>query len=70
VQHTQAELSIVMSKIPNEVKTGYNMVGGVDSRKYSNHDVSDATKFPYLESQSYLESWGEGPSGAPLLEPA
>jgi hypothetical protein len=52
------------------VKTGDNMVGGVDDLKYSNHDVSDATKFPYLAAQSYLESRGEGPSGAPLLEPA
>jgi hypothetical protein len=70
VQHTQAELGIVMPKIPNKVKTEDNMVGGVDSLKYSDHDVSDATKFPYLAAQSYLESRGEGPSGAPLLEPA
>jgi hypothetical protein len=58
------ELSIVMPKIPNEVKTGDNMVGGVDDLKYSDHDVSDATKFPDLAVQSYLESRGEGPSGA------
>jgi hypothetical protein len=66
--HTE-ELGIVMPKIPNGVKTGDNMVGGVDSLKYSNHDVSDAIKFPYLAAQSYLESRGEGPSGMPLLEP-
>jgi hypothetical protein len=52
------------------VKTDDNMVGGVNSLKYSDHDVSDAIKFPDLAAQSYLERRGEGPSGAPLLEPA
>jgi hypothetical protein len=70
VQRTQEELAIVMPKIPKGVKTDDNMVGGVDSLKYSDHDVSDAIKFPDLAAQSYLESRGEGPSGAPLLEPA
>jgi hypothetical protein len=31
--------------------------------------VVDAVKFPDLAPHSYLESRGEGPSGAPLLEP-
>jgi hypothetical protein len=70
VKRTQEELSIVMLKIPNEVKTWDNMVGGADELKYSDHDVSNATNFPDLEAQSYLECTGEGPSGAPLLEPA
>ena len=48
VQCTQAELSVVMPKIPNEVKIGDNMVGWFDDLKYSNHNVSDDTKFPYL----------------------
>jgi hypothetical protein len=63
VQRTQEELGIVMPKIPKGVKTNDNMVGGVDSLKYSDHDVSDAIKFPYLAAQSYLERRGEGPSG-------
>jgi hypothetical protein len=44
------------------------MVGGVDTIKYSDHDVADAVKFPDLVPQNYLESRGEGPSGTPLLE--
>jgi hypothetical protein len=67
--HTR-KLGIVMSKIPNKVKTEDNMVRGVDSLKYSDHDVSNTTKFPYLAAQSYRESRGEGPLGAPLLEHA
>jgi hypothetical protein len=70
MQCTQEELSIVMSKIPNEVKTGDNMVGGFDSLKYSDHDVSDSTNFPYLAAHIYVESRGEVPSGAPLLDHA
>jgi hypothetical protein len=70
VQCIQAELVIVMPKIPKGVKTDDNMVGGVDSLKYSNHDVSDAIKFPHLEQHSYLERRGEVPLGVPLLEPA
>jgi hypothetical protein len=58
-----------MPKIPNEVKTRHNMVGGVYSLKYSEHDVFDTTKFLYLVAQIYLERRGEGPSGAPLLKP-
>jgi len=46
------------------------MVGGFNDLKYFDHDVSDATKFPDLATQSYLESRGEDPSGMPLLEPA
>jgi hypothetical protein len=68
MQRTHAELSIVMPKIPNEVKTGDNIVGGVDSLKYYDHDVSNAIKFPDLVAQSYLESMGEGLSGTPSLE--
>jgi hypothetical protein len=59
-----------MPKIPKGVKINDNMVGGVNSPKYSDHDVFEAIKFPDLEAKSYLERRGEGPSGAPLLEPA
>jgi hypothetical protein len=52
------------------MKDDDEMVGGVDGLKYSNHDVSDVIKFLDLGAQSYLESRGEGPSCAPLLEPA
>jgi hypothetical protein len=50
-----------MPKIPKGVKTTNNLVGGVDGLKYSDHDVSDAIKFPDLVAQSYLERRGEGP---------
>jgi hypothetical protein len=51
------------------VKANDAMVGGVDTIRYSDHDVADAVKFPDLAPQNYLESRGEGPSGVPLLEP-
>jgi hypothetical protein len=66
--HT-GELAIVMPKIPEGVKVDDEMVGGVDTIRYSDHDVADAVKFPDLVPQNYLESRGEGPSGVPLLEP-
>jgi hypothetical protein len=59
-----------MPKIPKGVKVDDEMVGGVDSLKYSDHDMEDVVKFPDLAPQSYLERRGEGPSGTPLLEPA
>jgi hypothetical protein len=60
----------VMPQIPEGVKADDEMVGGVNTMKYSDHDVADAIKFPYLAQQNYMECKGEGPSGAPLLEPA
>jgi hypothetical protein len=63
------QLAIVMPKFSKGVKTDDDMVGGVYSLKYYDHDVSDAIKFPDLAAQSYMESRGEGPSGKPLLEP-
>jgi hypothetical protein len=50
VQHVQAELAIVMPKIPKGVKVEDDMVGGVDALKYSDHDMSDAINFSYLAS--------------------
>jgi hypothetical protein len=62
------ELAIGMPKILEGVKVDDEMVGGVDTIRYSNHDVADVVKFLYLVPKNYLESKGEGPSGAPLLE--
>jgi hypothetical protein len=58
------------AKNPRGSEGDDEMVGGVDTIKYSDHDIADTVKFPYLAPQNYLESRGEGPSGAPLLEPA
>jgi hypothetical protein len=44
------------------------MVGGVTAIKYSDHDVVNVTKFPYLASQNYLERRGEGSSSMLVLE--
>jgi hypothetical protein len=63
------ELEIVMLKIPKGVKVDDEMVGGVNSLKYSDDDVVDAVKFPDLALERYLERRGEGPSDTPLLEP-
>jgi hypothetical protein len=45
------------------------MVSGVTAIKYSDHDMTDVTKFPDLASQVYLEIRGAGSSGMPLIEP-
>ena len=58
VQCVHAELAIVMPKIPKGVKIDDNMVAGVDILKYSDHDVLDTIKIPYLATQIYLESRG------------
>ena len=58
-----------MPKILEGVKDKDEMVGGVDTIKYFDHGVADAVKFLYLAPQNYLESRGEGPSSATLLEP-
>jgi hypothetical protein len=69
--HThRQELEIVMPKILEGVKEDDEMVGGVDTMKYFDHDMADTVKFPDLAQHNYMESRGEGPSGAPLLEPA
>jgi hypothetical protein len=69
IQHTQAELEIIMPKILERVKENDEMVGGVNTMKYSDHDVAYIIKFPDLMQHNYMESKGEGPSGMPLLEP-
>jgi len=45
---TQTKLEIVMPKIPEGVKEENEMVGGVETIKYFDHDVVDTIKFPYL----------------------
>jgi hypothetical protein len=57
-----------MPKIPEGVKEDDEIVGGVDTMKYSDHDMADTVKFPYLVQHNYKKRRGEGPSGAPLLE--
>jgi hypothetical protein len=37
--------------------------------KYFDHDMDNTIKFPYVVQRNYMESRGEGPLGAPLLEP-
>jgi hypothetical protein len=51
VQCAQAELEIVMPQIPEGVKADDEMVGGVNTMKYSDHDVADAVKFPDLATK-------------------
>ena len=58
-----------MPKIPEGVKVDDEMIGGVNTMKYSDHDVEYTVKFLDLVQHNYMESRGESPSGAPLLEP-
>jgi hypothetical protein len=47
-----------------------DMLRKVPKLRYSDHDVRDVTKFPYLEEEDYLESTMEiGPLGKPIMEP-
>jgi hypothetical protein len=56
ILRTQAELAIVMPKISKGVKADDEMVGGVDTIKYSNHDVANIVKCPDLAWHNYMES--------------
>jgi hypothetical protein len=62
------ELEIVMLKILKGVKVDDEMVGGLDTITYYDHDVAEVVKFPYLVPKNCLERRREGPSGAPLLD--
>jgi hypothetical protein len=64
------KLEIVIPQILEGVKVDEKMIGGLNTMKYSDHGIADAIKFPDLTQQNYMEYKGEGPSGAPLLEPA
>jgi hypothetical protein len=57
-----------LPKIPSRVCVDDDMIGGVTTIKYSNHDVADVTKFLNLASHNYLESRGEGSSSMTVLE--
>jgi hypothetical protein len=59
---------IVMPKILEGVKVDEDMVGGIETIKYFDHDVVDTVKFSYLVQHNYMESRREGPLGMPLLE--
>jgi hypothetical protein len=58
-----------MPKILDGVKSNDEMIGGVNTMKYSDHDVADIIKFPDLVQHNYMECKGEGPSGGLLLDP-
>jgi hypothetical protein len=46
-----------------------DMLGKVPKLRYVDHDVRDATKFPYLAKDTYLINTGEvGPLYKPILE--
>jgi hypothetical protein len=65
----QAEGTMVLPKLTNGVWVNDDIVSGVTSIKYFDHDVVDVTKFPDFASQFYLERRGVGSSGMPLIEP-
>jgi hypothetical protein len=48
ISQTQSEFEIVIPKIPKGVKANDEMVGGVHTIKYLDHDVVDTVKFPDL----------------------
>jgi hypothetical protein len=50
----QVEGTLVLPKILNGVRIDDDMVDGVTSIKYSDHDVEDIVKFPDLAPQNYL----------------
>jgi hypothetical protein len=58
-----------MPKILDGVKENDEMIRGVNTMKYSNHDVVDIVKFLDLVQHNYMECKGEGPSGGPFLDP-
>jgi hypothetical protein len=58
-----------MPQIPEGVKDDDEMVEGLNTMKYSDHDIIDVVKFLDLVQQNYMECKGEGPSCLALLEP-
>jgi hypothetical protein len=66
----QGEGTLILPKIPSEVRVDDDMVDGVTSIKYSDHDMTNVTKFLDLASQVYLERKGAGASGMPQIESA
>jgi hypothetical protein len=65
----QVEGTLIFPKLLSGVQVDDDMVGGVTTIKYSDHDVINVTKFPDLALQVYLESRGTGSSDMPLIEP-
>jgi len=63
-------MEIRLPYLPNTVVTVDDMLGKVPKLRYSDHDVHDATKFPYLVEETYLKKTVEiKPLGKPILEP-
>jgi hypothetical protein len=53
------------------VVTVDDMLGKVPKLRYSDHDVCDKTKFPYLAKENYLLNIGEiGPLGKAIIDRA
>jgi hypothetical protein len=64
-------MDITLPYLPDAVITMDYIMGKVPKLRYFDHDVRDATKFPYLLKESYLSNKGEiGPLGKPIMEPA
>jgi hypothetical protein len=66
----QDATDITLPYLPDTVVTMDDILGKVLKLRYSDHDVCDATKFPYFFEESYLEKKGETRLlGKPILEP-
>jgi hypothetical protein len=69
--NVQGAMDITLPYLPNTMVTMDDMLEKVLKLSYSDHDVCDATKFPYLAEETYLENTREiGPLGKSIMDPA
>jgi hypothetical protein len=52
-------MDITLPYLPDIMVTVDDMLGEVPKLSYSDHDVCDETKFPYLTEEAYLANTGE-----------
>jgi hypothetical protein len=52
-------MDITLPYLPDTVVVVDDMMGKVPTLKYIDHDVRDASKFPYLDEDNYLINTGE-----------
>jgi hypothetical protein len=65
----EAKYAMVTPVIPPGVTVEGDMLGEIESLRYSDHDLSDAKKFPELAPQNYLHTIMRPRSLVMTLEP-
>jgi hypothetical protein len=67
--HKHPNAGIILSHIPEGVKTMPKLLHFMEKLSFSDHDVADIGKFPEFAHQVYLDNIGIEPFGDPILQP-